>query len=91
MIFHCTLVQDTLVQDTPVQGSLRRSTFEPGSTRVASSSSWPSEVPDTCPGADLEAAIGRRYATGRLFVRAPRVAALTVGTAPLVPGAVLVR
>ena len=81
MIFHCTLVAGTLGQ----------STCGPGSTPGGRLIELAAEVPDACPGADLEAAIARCYGTGHLFVRGSRVAAMTVGTAPLVHGAVLVE
>ena len=48
------------------------------------------EVPATCPGAELEAAISRRYGTGKLSVDGVRAAALNVGDGPLTHGAVLV-
>ncbi len=48
------------------------------------------EMPDACTGADLETAIARRYGTGELFLRGGPVAGMSVGVAPLVPGAVLV-
>lgn len=47
-------------------------------------------IPSGCPGADLQAAVSRRYGTGGLFVQGVAVAALTVGVAPLVHGAVLI-
>ena len=48
------------------------------------------ELPDSCPGADLQAAISRRYGTGTLSVGRVPVAVLNVGEGPLVQGAVLV-
>lgn len=48
------------------------------------------ELPAGCPGADLQAAISRRYGTGALSVGRVPVAALTVGEDPLLQGAVLV-
>ena len=48
------------------------------------------ELPAGCPGADLQAAISRRYGTGALSVGRVPVAALTVGEGPLLQGAVLV-
>ncbi|MET3949667.1 FtsK/SpoIIIE domain-containing protein [Arthrobacter sp. UYEF36] len=48
------------------------------------------ELPAGCPGADLQAAISRRYGTGALSVGRVPVAALTVGEGPLLHGAVLV-
>ncbi|SDL89247.1 DNA segregation ATPase FtsK/SpoIIIE, S-DNA-T family [Arthrobacter sp. ov407] len=85
MIFHCTLVPSTLVpstlmQSTPISGS------RPDGQLIELSV----EVPEPCPGADLEAAIARRYGTGGLSVRGVPLAAMTVGVPPLVPGAVLV-
>jgi len=81
MIFHCTLVA----------GPLGQSTLVPGSTPRGRLIELATEVPDACPGADLEAALARCYGTGELFVRGARVAAMTIGTAPLVHGAVLVE
>ena len=81
MIFHCTLVAVTLGQ----------STWVPGSTPGGRLIELATDVPDACPGADLEAAIARCYGTGPLFVRGARVAAMTVTTASLVHGAVLVE
>ena len=75
MIFHCTLALCT---------------FPSGSTPVGQLIELAVEVPHRCPGADLEAAIARRYGTGGLSVRGAPVPALTVGVPPLVPGAVLV-
>lgn len=48
------------------------------------------ELPDRCPGADLQAALSRRYGTGVLSVGPVPVTALEVGEGPLVQGAVLV-
>lgn len=48
------------------------------------------ELPAGCPGADLQAAVSRRYGTGGLFVQGAPLAGLTVGVAPLVHGAVLI-
>ncbi|MET4136991.1 FtsK/SpoIIIE domain-containing protein [Pseudarthrobacter sp. PvP090] len=48
------------------------------------------ELPAGCSGAELQAAISRRYGTGRLSVDQVPVAALNVGEGPLVQGAVLV-
>ena len=48
------------------------------------------ELPDSCPGADLQAAISRRFGTGTLSVGRLPVAGLHVGEGPLVQGAVLV-
>ena len=48
------------------------------------------ELPDRCPGADLQAALSLRYGTGTLTVGRVPVAALEVGVGPLVQGAVLV-
>lgn len=48
------------------------------------------ELPEGCPGADLQAALSRRYGTGTLSVGRMPVAALRVGDGPLVQGAVLV-
>ena len=48
------------------------------------------ELPDGCPGADLQTAISGRYGTGALSVGRVPVAALQVGEGPLVQGAVLV-
>ncbi|BCW67729.1 hypothetical protein NicSoilB4_24920 [Arthrobacter sp. NicSoilB4] len=48
------------------------------------------ELPDTCPGAELQLAISRRYGTGELTVDRLPVSAFTVGEGPLVDGAVLV-
>ena len=48
------------------------------------------ELPAGCPGTDLQAAVSRCYGTGTLSVGRAPVAALTVGEAPLVQGAVLV-
>ena len=48
------------------------------------------ELPERCPGAELQAAISRRYGTGTLSVGRVPVAVLTVGEGTLVPGAVLV-
>lgn len=48
------------------------------------------ETPDPCPGAELQAAIARRYGTGELTVNRVPVAACTVGEVPLADGAVLV-
>ena len=85
MIFHCTLVPSM-----PMQRTLVPSTFVPCPTPDGPLVELAVEVPDPCPGADLEAAIARRYGTGELFVRGAPVAAMTVGVAPLVHGAVLV-
>ena len=56
--------------------------------------SWPVELaielPESCPGAELQSAISRRYGTGELTVGRVPVAALNVGEGPLVDGAVLV-
>lgn len=48
------------------------------------------ELPDGCPGADLQAALSRRYGTGTLSVGRVPVAALEAGVGPLIQGAVLV-
>ncbi|MET1156822.1 FHA domain-containing protein, partial [Arthrobacter sp.] len=48
------------------------------------------EMPSTCSGADLQAAISRRYGTGELTVDRIPVSACIVGEGPLVDGAVLV-
>ena len=48
------------------------------------------ELPAGCSGAELQAAISRRYGTGTLSVGRVPVAALNVGEGPLVQGAVLV-
>lgn len=47
-------------------------------------------VPAECGGLALQEAVSRRYGTGELSVDGRPLAALTVGTAPLVHGAVLV-
>jgi S-DNA-T family DNA segregation ATPase FtsK/SpoIIIE len=47
-------------------------------------------VPADCAGLHLQEAVSRRYGTGELSVDGCPLAALTVGTAPLVHGAVLV-
>ena len=91
MIFHCTLALCTRLpgtdwQDAPLQRGPRS-----GSTPEGQLIELSVEVPDPCPGADLEAAIARRYGTGELSVRGAPVAAMTVGAPPLVPGAVLVE
>lgn len=75
MIFHCTLAPCTLMAGSTPDGQLIELSVE---------------VPEPCPGADLEAAIARRYGTGGLSVRGAPVTALTVGVPPLVQGAVLV-
>jgi S-DNA-T family DNA segregation ATPase FtsK/SpoIIIE len=92
MIFHCTLVPGTSLQGTLTQG-----THGSGSTPDGSGSTPDGhlielavDVPAPCTGADLEAAIALRHGTGELFVRGAPVAAMTVGVAPLVPGAVLI-
>ncbi len=81
MIYHCTLVPSSLMQSAPAAGST------PDGQLIELSV----EVPDPCPGADLEAAVARRYGTGELSVRGAPVAAMTVGVPPLVHGAVLVE
>jgi S-DNA-T family DNA segregation ATPase FtsK/SpoIIIE len=48
------------------------------------------DVPADCAGVELEAAVSRRYGTGELSLQGAPVAAMTVGEAPLVQGAVLV-
>ena len=85
MIFHCTLVPSTLTQGAPMQ-STPRSGSRPDGQLIELSV----EVPEPCPGADLEAAIARRYGTGGLSVRGVPLSAMTVGVPPLVPGVVLV-
>ena len=62
MIFHCTLVPCTFLQSTAASGPT------PNGPLVELAV----EVPDQCPGADLEAAIARRYGPGELFVREHR-------------------
>ena len=86
MIFHCTLVPGTLAS-----GTLMHERPRSGSTPDGQLIELSVEVPDACPGADLEAAIARRYGTGGLSVRGAPVAAMTVGEPPLVQGAVLVE
>ncbi|MFF2245187.1 FtsK/SpoIIIE domain-containing protein [Arthrobacter sp. NPDC058130] len=76
MIFHCTLAQCTFSSGSTLDGQLVELAVE---------------VPDRCPGTDLEAAIARRYGTGGLSVRGAPVAAMSVGVPPLVQGAVLVE
>ena len=95
MIFHCTLMPDVrmqrpLVPGTVMPGTAMPSTVVPSPTPDGPLVELAVEVPDPCPGADLEAAIARRYGTGGLFVRGAPVAAMTVGAAPLVHGAVLI-
>ena len=74
-------VPSTLMQSAPAAGST------PDGQLIELSV----EVPEPCPGADLEAAIARRYGTGGLSVRGAPLAAMTVGVPPLVQGAVLVE
>ncbi|MDD1477037.1 FtsK/SpoIIIE domain-containing protein [Arthrobacter sp. H16F315] len=62
----------------------------PGSALTSGPVELAIELPASCPGADLEAAIARRYGTGALTVDRVPVAALTSGKVPLVAGAVLV-
>ena len=81
MIYHCTLAPSSLMQRAPAAGTT------PDGQLIELSV----EVPDPCPGADLEAAVARRYGTGELSVRGAPVAAMTVGVPPLVQGAVLVE
>jgi len=81
MIYHCTLAPSSLMQRAPAAGTT------PDGQLIELSV----EVPDPCPGADLEAAVARRYGTGELSVRGAPIAAMTVGVPPLVQGAVLVE
>lgn len=76
MILHCTLARCALTSGSTPDGQLIELAVQ---------------VPDRCPGADLEAAIARRYGTGGLSVRGAPVAAMSVGVPPLVQGAVLVE
>ncbi|GAA2141511.1 hypothetical protein GCM10009825_30080 [Arthrobacter humicola] len=85
MIFHCTLVPGTALHGTLTQG-----THGSGSTTEGQLIELAVDMPAPCTGADLEAAIARRHGTGELFVRGAPVSAMTVGVAPLVPGAVLI-
>ncbi|HSN36279.1 MAG TPA: FtsK/SpoIIIE domain-containing protein [Arthrobacter sp.] len=62
----------------------------PGSAVTSGPVELSIEVPVTCPGAELQAAISRRYGTGDLSVARVPVAALEVGEGPLVDGAILV-
>ncbi|MGP4031332.1 FtsK/SpoIIIE domain-containing protein [Pseudarthrobacter sp. 1C304] len=62
----------------------------PGSDLTAGPLELAVDVPAPCSGAELQRALSRRYGTGELTVDRIPVAALTVGEAPLVPGAVLV-
>ncbi|SDK77500.1 FtsK/SpoIIIE domain-containing protein [Arthrobacter sp. ok362] len=91
MIFHCTLAPRTLAPSTLVPSTLMQSTPTSGSTPDVQLIELSVEVPEPCPGADLESAIARRYGTGGLSVRGVPLAAMIVGEPPLVPGAVLVE
>ncbi|MCB5292638.1 FtsK/SpoIIIE domain-containing protein [Arthrobacter sp. SO3] len=62
----------------------------PGSELTSGPLELSIEVPADCPGAELQAAISRRYGTGELTVDRVPLAALRVGRAPLVQGAVMV-
>lgn len=62
----------------------------PGSDLTAGPLELAVDVLEPCPGAELQRALSRRYGTGELTVDRIPVSALTVGEAPLVPGAVLV-
>ncbi|MDR7083065.1 S-DNA-T family DNA segregation ATPase FtsK/SpoIIIE [Arthrobacter ginsengisoli] len=62
----------------------------PGSALTSGPVELAIEVPAACPGAELQAAISRRFGTGDLTVDRVPVAGLDVGEAPLVHGAVLV-
>ncbi|MGO4803631.1 FtsK/SpoIIIE domain-containing protein [Arthrobacter sp. 2MCAF15] len=91
MIFHCTLVPRTLVPCGLTPSVPTPPTPTSGSTPDGQLIELAIQVPDRCPGADLEAAIARRYGTGGLSVRGAPVAAMSVGVPPLVHGAVLVE
>ena len=54
MIYHCTLAPSSLMQRAPAAGTT------PDGQLIELSV----EVPDPCPGADLEAAVARRYGPG---------------------------
>ncbi|KUM38393.1 FtsK/SpoIIIE domain-containing protein [Arthrobacter sp. EPSL27] len=62
----------------------------PGSGLTAGPLELAVDVPARCTGAELQQALSLRYGTGELTVDRIPLAALTVGEAPLVPGAVLV-
>lgn len=62
----------------------------PGSALRAGPVELAIELPDRCPGADLQAVLSRRYGTGTLSVGRVPVTDLKVGEGPLVQGAVLV-
>jgi S-DNA-T family DNA segregation ATPase FtsK/SpoIIIE len=62
----------------------------PGSALAGEPVELAVEVPPDCAGLELQAALSRRYGTGGLSLHGAPVAAMTVGEAPLVHGAVLV-
>ncbi|WP_427130201.1 FtsK/SpoIIIE domain-containing protein [Pseudarthrobacter sp. S9] len=62
----------------------------PGSALAGDPIELAVDAPADSAGAELQAAVSRRYGTGELFVQGVPVAAMTVGVAPLVRGAVLV-
>jgi S-DNA-T family DNA segregation ATPase FtsK/SpoIIIE len=62
----------------------------PGSALAGEPIELAVEVPPDCAGVELQAAVSRRYGTGELSLQGAPVAAMTVGEAPLVSGAVLV-
>lgn len=62
----------------------------PGSALTSGPLELAIDVPAGCPGAELQAAISRRYGTGELTVDRVPLAALNVGQDPLVHGAVVV-
>ena len=62
----------------------------PGSALLSGPLELAIEMPAACPGAELEAAISRRYGTKKLTVERVPVSAFAVGERPLVDGAILV-
>lgn len=62
----------------------------PGSALAGEPIELAIDAPADCAGVELQAAVSRRYGTGELSLQGVPVAAMTVGEAPLVHGAVLV-
>ncbi|MCU1547518.1 MAG: hypothetical protein JWO29_469 [Arthrobacter sp.] len=62
----------------------------PGSALAGEPIELAVDAPADCAGADLQAALARRFGTGELSLRGAPVAVMTVGESPLVQGAVLV-
>lgn len=62
----------------------------PGSSLAAEQVELALELPEGCPGPELQSAVSRRYGTGALTVDGVPLDALTAGEPPLVHGAVLV-